>query len=185
MNNRQIVLEALKLQDGLTSGEIIEYAQQDNPDIDKQPIYNILNYMVGKGELNKEGKRYKLVQRRVYTNGNNSGIKEIRPLPETITKTQVLAGYQQGRKSKQVMVVSSPQYYDDIVRIELIHAGGAFIVPLFGALTICTGPDIPKLAPEQESYRGVRSIRLTFRNGKVENLSTSEVGHVTIAPTQS
>lgn len=180
------ILEALRLQNGLTSGEIIEYLIQSDPALEKQRIYNAVNYLIGVGLLTKQGKRLYLANNKESSNGHTNGATNkpfnfTRPLPAPTFAPQ-LAGYQQGRKGKQIMVVSSPQYFDNIVRLELINGNGAYTIPLFGALTICIGPDIPKLSPEQESYRGIRQIRLTFADGKSELIHTNESGHVTIAP---
>lgn len=177
------ITEALHLQNGLQAGEIIEYCNQCIDDLDTQYVYNTLHLCVQNGLLNKEGKRYFLANREAYANGNHKAVANIRPVPP-VEKTPVLANFQQNRKSKQVMIIASPIYYEDIVRVELLHAGGTFVVPMFGGITICIGPDIPKLSPDQESYRGVRSVRLTFRNGKTEVINTNESGHVTVAPTE-
>lgn len=182
MKIKEMIIEALKLQNGLRSRELIEYICSANPNVSPQGVYSALNVAMSRGDLVKDGHVYTLANREAYANGKHPAAVAIRPLPATEQKTNQLATFQQGRKSKQVMIVSSPQYYEDIVRIELLHEGGSFIVPMFGGITICTGPDIPKLSPDQESYRGVRSVRLTFRNGKCENINTNGSGHVTVAP---
>lgn len=177
------IKEALKLQDGLTSREVIEFLA----DIEPQQIYNALSYMVKHNQLTKTpdrrhylpgGAAKKLSHSKVtpYQNGHSNG-------HASVADTVKLASYQQGRKGKQVMIISAPVYHDDVVKVEL--CGNTVIpIPMFGGMTICTGPDIPKLSPDQETYRHLKEIRLHFRGGKVETIVLSESSVITIAPIQ-
>lgn len=76
-----------------------------------------------------------------------------------------LAEFQANRAKQTVTIYQSPMEIPDTVAVWVYYqAGQVFKVPLAGGLNVCTGPEIPKWSPEQETNYGIKMLRFVRKD---------------------
>jgi hypothetical protein len=175
MTTRQLILEAIKSGDRLTTEDIRDYVRRWAPTpLSKQSIGQTLRHMTEAHDLAREGDYFILPDRA------NTQIVQANPEGERVT----LAPFQQKRSGRLVTIEHSPLEVEDVARIQLKVDGHWFPVPLFGDVRICIGPDTPRWNPEQETYEGASCLKIITKDGKTSEMNLDIHQPVTIAPRQ-
>jgi hypothetical protein len=100
------------------------------------------------------------------------------------TEKASISPFQSKRNPKAVSIQASPVEFDNAMRVQLCIQGTWVTIPIFGALRICTGPNIPKWSPEQEVNTGVSAIKVTMNTKEVFEISTYPEYPIMIAPVE-
>lgn len=170
-NPRELILMAIEAHgnDGATKEELIETLAGDLENV-SMSVGKTLGNMLRDEILEMARGRYyvKGTAKPSNAQSNNNGRVEIAP-------------FQAGRKGETVTVYSSPQIYQNIVRVEFHFENGHTVkMPFSTSLRICTGPEIPNWSPQQESNRGIKSIILVQKGGNSLNIPCNPQSHITI-----
>lgn len=91
-----------------------------------------------------------------------------------------LSRWRSQRKPVELTLEQDPVLLENVIKLELCLGGTTWIpVPLYTNTRVFIGEKMPRWTPEQEEYRSVSCIRVTFSNGEQHdfnhNLSHSVV----------
>jgi hypothetical protein len=181
-----MVMDALQLQNGLSSRDIIDYIHEIDPSILDQNVYTTLHDAKSKGKLQYVDKKYYLPNDHVAENvahfkrtgmilGGIDKPKYIRPVPAAPSPSAngngitAIAPFKQKRTGKTLAIYTSPRIMEDVIALSLLINNQWYNVPMFGSLRMCIGHEIPEWSPDQESYYNVVNMRITFKNGQVQD----------------
>jgi hypothetical protein len=170
-----MVFDALQLQNGLSSRDIIDYIHEIDPSILDQNVYTTLHDAKKRGALQHEGRKYYLPTTETMQNVKLNGVKSIRPVPAAPSPSAngngvtAIAPFKQKRTGKTLAIYTSPRIMEDVIALSLLINNQWYNVPMFGSLRMCIGHEIPEWSPDQESYYNVVNMRITFKNGQVQD----------------
>jgi hypothetical protein len=188
MSIRQMVFDALQLQNGLSSRDIIDYIHEIDSTILDQNVYTTLHDAKKRGALQHEGRKYYLPTTETMQNVKLNGVKSIRPVPAAPSPSAngngltTIAPFKQKRPGIRLGIYSSPRYFEEVVALSILIGEQWFPVPMFDNMRMCIGYEIPEWSPYQLEYRNVVNMRITFKNGQVQDERPALKDVITIAP---
>lgn len=182
---RSIVLNAIQVNPGLTKVDLVILLENDLEGSVKRSIGQTVAALERDNLVTEDrfGKLYLAeIQGETPKAAREPTNGAPRHLQETSGNRVLLSPFQSTRQERKITIYSSPIEIEDAVALELQYEGGArFRVPLGGASTkVCTGPDIPKWSPDQETVRGLVTVRVIRKSGDTVDIQVQPSDNITI-----
>jgi hypothetical protein len=169
---RALVIEALDAvrDQGGTIEDIVDLIGGDlNVDNPKMSVGGILSRMEADNlALFKNGRWYSAQWFTSPVSPNGGNRAQVAPLT-------------QKRSGRTVAVYSTPRVRTDVIAVALLINERWYKIPLLVDLRVCIGYEAPIWSPEQEVYSDVAKVRITLKNGTVEEETPARTDLVTIA----
>lgn len=172
MNIRSIIMDAVRSKGRMTMADIREVVNRSaSTPQTKASVGQVVRHLIDAGKLHRDGEYIIPVNGQMIVQANSENEKK-----------QLLAPFQSQRSAKVVTIEQSPIEIEDAARVQLNINEQWVTIPLFNSIRICTGPDVPRWNPAQETYYHVRAIRVITKSGKSSDMNLDPRNPLTIAP---
>lgn len=119
---------------------------------------------------------------------NSNGRPVVSPEPTSnsavaaVTSKQDIPAYYRQRSGRIVTIEQSPTELTNVFSLEMKINGRFMKLPLFGDMRVCVGHEVPRWTPDQEVIRDVSALRVTYTDGRTEEINVGVEHAVTVAP---
>jgi hypothetical protein len=179
-NSREIVMEALNVQPGITKEEIISLIGGDLQGNVAMSVGETLSNLIADGLVIERNGRYWLKEHESKQTSTNRSVSRV--VSYEAAHPVKLAAYYENRPLRKVAVYTAPAIYEDVVAIRVsVQGAGMIEYPAFpGGTRICIG-DIPRWSYDQIVLRSIEKIQIVRAGGQTQDIDVPHGDNVTIA----